>query len=312
MIIVLISFLVLTACTKKNDPAPIHLAVILKSEPADFWKSVRHGAEEAASEFGVNVNFDFPSTWEVREDEQAIFMQQAIEEKADGIVLAPNDYEGLVSLVKIAHDRNIPVITIDSRVNSKYTASHVSTDNYKSAYLAVQEMYKNGLRGSVAIVTVDSKDSSYQSRMDGFIEGIKEYPELEVGEVVKTNGEKKNVIESVKSLVTRNDNLSGIFGVCESCTVGSALALKDTDKKESVKVIGFDSSQDEIRLLEEGVLDSLVVQNPFAMGYLSVKAAFDKAKGNKVDNSIYLQAVIVTKDNIDLPEHQKLLYPFNY
>lgn len=48
-----------------------------------------------------------------------------------------------------------------------------------------------------------------------------------------------------------------------------------------MQLIGFDSSFNEIKLLDEGVMNATVIQRPFQMGYLSIKTAMEVVKGKK-------------------------------
>jgi ribose transport system substrate-binding protein len=77
-----------------------------------------------------------------------------------------------------------------------------------------------------------------------------------------------------------------------------------------VKLLGFDSSLEEIKFIERGVLDATVIQKPFAMGYLAVRAALNAI--NKIPQARFIDtgSVLITADNLYLPENQKLLFPF--
>ncbi|HEO70144.1 MAG TPA: sugar ABC transporter substrate-binding protein, partial [Candidatus Hydrogenedentes bacterium] len=61
--------------------------------------------------------------------------------------------------------------------------------------------------------------------------------------------------------------------------------------------------------LKDGVVQALVVQNPYLMGYLGVKAAVDHLAGKPVEKRIDTGVTIVTMDNLNDPEVQKILYP---
>jgi ribose transport system substrate-binding protein len=73
---------------------------------------------------------------------------------------------------------------------------------------------------------------------------------------------------------------------------------------------GFDSSMDEIALLEDVYIQATVVQNPFNMGYLAIQTALQVSEGKKVNNRIDTGSVVITKENMFTKENQKLLVPF--
>ncbi|MBW7461445.1 substrate-binding domain-containing protein, partial [Paenibacillus sepulcri] len=102
----------------------------------------------------------------------------------------------------------------------------------------------------------------------------------------------------------------GIIGLNEPTTVGAGRAIQELKLKDRVSLIGFDSSVNEIKLLDEGVMKATVIQRPFQMGYLSVKTAVDAVRGKKVPKMIDTGSLVITKQNMYEEENQKLLFPF--
>lgn len=80
--------------------------------------------------------------------------------------------------------------------------------------------------------------------------------------------------------------------------------------EEQVKVIGFDSSAEEIELLEEGVFQGIVIQKSFNMGYLGIEKAVKAVRGEKVPKNVDSGSQLITKENMYTDENQKLLFPF--
>ncbi|HEY5562433.1 MAG TPA: substrate-binding domain-containing protein [Clostridiaceae bacterium] len=107
-----------------------------------------------------------------------------------------------------------------------------------------------------------------------------------------------------------NTSINGIFGANQQSLEGIAQAVKELGKTNSIKIVGFDSSYTIISDLENGIIDAIVVQRPYNMGYLSVKAAVDAIKGKKLPSNIYTNFQLITKENIYTPENEKLLFPF--
>jgi ribose transport system substrate-binding protein len=98
-----------------------------------------------------------------------------------------------------------------------------------------------------------------------------------------------------------------LFASNESSSVGAAQALKS--RKSSVKLVGFDSSPALIDGLKTGLIDALVTQDPFRMGYEAVNAAVEKLKGGtpvKINN---IPPAVVTKENLSNPDIDKRLHP---
>ena len=77
-----------------------------------------------------------------------------------------------------------------------------------------------------------------------------------------------------------------------------------------VKIVAYDSSPDEIKALEEGIIQATVVQDPFQMGYKGVKTVLKAIKKEAItEKFIDSGMTVVTKENLSTPEVQKLITP---
>jgi len=112
-----------------------------------------------------------------------------------------------------------------------------------------------------------------------------------------------------EDILTAHPDLSGMFCSCEASTLGAVQATKNRGVAGRVKIVGFDTSQTLLEDLEQGEIDSLVVQNPFRMGYLAVKTLVDHIRGGRPEKRIDTGATLVTADNLDEPEIRELLSP---
>ena len=81
-------------------------------------------------------------------------------------------------------------------------------------------------------------------------------------------------------------------------------------RQNIVKIIGFDNTPEEIRYMEKDVIQSLVVQNPFSMGYLGVKYAYDVLNNEIVPKVVDTGSTVIDKVNMHYKENQKLVFPF--
>ncbi len=77
------------------------------------------------------------------------------------------------------------------------------------------------------------------------------------------------------------------------------------------QVVAFDSNVVSVGMLETGEVDALIVQNPYAMGYLGVETAANLMNWSDGRPSVVDTATtIVTRENMYEPESQKILFPF--
>jgi ribose transport system substrate-binding protein len=284
------------------------IAVIPKGRTHLFWQSVHAGAVKAGREADIEVVWNGPST-EMDFNGQLQIVESAINRRVDAIVLAPIDKRAMVGVVERAASQKIPVVIFDSGVDTEQFVSQVATDNYAAGQLAAERMgtILNG-KGKVAIVAVQVGAASTMAREQGFEEKIKSaYKGIEIVDKRYGDADFAKSLRAAENILTAHPDLTGMFASNESSTVGAAQAVKQRGSK--LKLVGFDSGPTLEADLRAGVIDSLVVQHPFEMGYRSVQAALKAIAGEQVTKINNLPPRLVTREDLDKPDVKEQLNP---
>jgi ribose transport system substrate-binding protein len=299
-----------------TNPNAAQIAVIPKGTTHEYWKSIHAGAEKAAEELtakGVPTQIIWKGP--VREDDrnaQVDVVQTFLTQKVSAMVIAPLDADALVRSCDAVSDAGIPVVVIDSALNSKKPVSFVATNNYKGGGMAADEMVKElGGKGNVVVMRYEQGSESTEQREKGFLDEIAKTPGITIissnqyaGATVDT------AFRTAQNLVTRfGTQAQGWFAPNESSARGMLLALKSAGLTGKVKFVGFDTSQDLIAAINDGDLDATVVQDPFKMGYLGVMTASDALNKKTVPASIDTGVALVTNANINSPDIQAKINP---
>ena len=79
--------------------------------------------------------------------------------------------------------------------------------------------------------------------------------------------------------------------------------------RDRVFVVGCDNSQRQIALLEQNIIQAIVIQRPFNMGYMAVQQAVRVAQGETPEDFVEVACVLITRENMYTQENQKLLFP---
>lgn len=287
------------------------ITVIIKSMETsmEFWQVLIDGVQVAAKEFDVEVTITGPPN-ESEIETQIDIIQKVISDGPDAILMAATDYNRLVPVAEAARKKGISLITIDSGINSDAAESFIATDNIEAGKKAGKLMADLlDAKAKVAIISfvqgtatqIDREKGVRSSLLDGQIEVLGTY---------FSNGVEDIAYEVTKELLAKHKDLSGIVGLNETSTVGAGKAIRDLGLAGQIKLIGFDSSINEVKLLEENVMAATVVQKPFNMGYLGIKTAVEALQGQRIPAMIDTGSVIITKQNMYTDENQKLLFPF--
>lgn len=295
----------------KDEPRPKKIIVGVKAvEEIEFWRVLIEGVNTASREFGVDVSVVGPPR-EIQVDLQIQMLQEAIKQQPDAIVMAAGDYNRLVPTVESIRKAGIPLIMIDSAVNGDYAQSLIATDNFNAGQKAAVELAERlPVNAKVAIVSFVQGTSTQIEREQGVRSILEQREGTEIVGTYYSEGMEERAYEITMELLRERPDLDGIVGLNEPSTVGAGRAIGEQGLVGKVKLVGFDSSIKEVKLLEEGVLQSTIVQKPFSIGYLGIKTAVSLIEGDKVSPNVYTDSVIINKDNMYTEENQKLLFPF--
>ena len=311
--------LLCTSCHKEPSeaaPQPAaaakrKIAVIPKGTTHEFWKSVHAGANKAAEELGVEVIWKGPVREDDR-DEQIKVVENFIASHVEAIVLAPLDEQALVPAASEAKSENIPVVIIDSDMKWDGRVSFVATDNYQGGALAARRLGSLlGGKGKVIVLRYQEGSASTAQRERGFLETLqKEQPQIEIVSSNQYGGATtETAYKTAENLLIKWKEVDGVFCPNESTTFGMLRALQDAKRAGQLKFVGFDSSDKLVEALSKDELSGLVLQNPFRMGELGVRAAVDTLDKKPVQARIDTGVQLVTRENMQEPAVKAVLTP---
>ncbi len=320
-----------------DDMDTIYL--VSKGFQHQFWQAVLQGANEAAEEYGVKIDFQGPDT-ESDIAQQVNMLNNAVNNAPPAIGLAALDTEACLEAVANAQAAGIPIIGFDTGVPGAPDGAiyaTVASDNYAAGELAATETYKL-IQGTVTAATEtvrigvmnqDATSESITSRGSGFIDKIKELMEAD-GKVVSVEGHDRwlnqvdgaNVIidVAVPSQVTaelsaidaqnllNKPDLICIYGSNQHS--GQGIINGDANLgKLGTDVVGiaFDSGTPINDAVRSGKLAGAVTQDPVQIGYSTVELCVKAARGEAVSD-VGTACQWYTAANMDDPSIAPCLY----
>jgi ribose transport system substrate-binding protein len=304
----------LFSCKPKEGSTSTRIAVIPKGTTHIYWKSVEAGAKKAADELKIEVTFIGPQ----KEDDRSQQIDLVTNQSAlhDAIVLAPLDATALRDVAKQTAEKGKPVVIIDSGLNdsASFITSFVATDNREGGRIAARRLAETlGGQGKVAMLRYMQGSASTMEREEGFLEEIKKTPGIQVVSENQYGGatasQAQDAATSLLQSLTVAEGLSvqGIYCPNQTTTYGMLQALQGKSLAGKVKFVGFDCDASFLDALKKGEMHGTVLQDPVNMGYLGVKTAYAKLKGEAVTPLIDTGATLVTPENIADPTIQALI-----
>lgn len=276
----------------------------------DFWTSLIQGAEMAAKEYNADIRIWAPDEENDVEGQNEL-LSKAIEKKPDSILISPSSFTESDELLKKAKEQGIHISFIDSYTQEDVQDITVATDNLEAGQLLgkfAKELI--GPDDQIAIVSHVKGVSTAVEREKGFRTGLGRLKK-NIVEVVYCDSQYDKSYELTGELMKKYPDLKMIAGMNEYSSVGAARAVKAAKAEDRIKVVGVDSSQEAVQLMEHGVFQGIVVQKAFKMGYMGVRETIKMLRGENYKKNVNSGCELVTPDNMYTSEIEKLLFPFN-
>ena len=303
----------LSGCTAPGTAAEQYsVALVAKSTETEFWLSVFAGAEAAATEYNIRLDITGPETEEDYEAQNRM-IAEAVSAGADALVFSAIDYENNAPAIDAAAEAGVKVVTIDSSVASGMVSTYIGTDNHAAGRMAAQAAL-DGVEGqlTVGLVNYDISSANGQERELGARELLGESGRAEVVAVINTLAEAGQAQKDAEAMLREHPEINVLIAFNEPTSVGAAYAVDSLDLSESVFLVGFDSNVATVDGLQDGCVDALIVQNPYAMGYLGVESAYKLLSdgGEELETVVDTSTQIVDRENMFTMDSQKALFAF--
>ena len=303
----------LCACTAAAPAGARHrVAIVAKSTRTEFWLSVFAGAEAAATEYNIELSITGPETEEDYETQNRM-VADAVADGAEALVFSAIDYENNAAAIDAAAESGVRIVAIDSNVDSGAVQTYIGTDNYAAGQMAAQAAL-NGVEGqlTVGIVNYDVSSANGQERERGAVDAFEQSGRARVAAVINTLAEAARAQADTAAMLAEHPEINVLLAFNEPTSVGAADAVEGMGLAEEVFLAGFDSNVATIDGLQDGTVDALIVQNPYAMGYLGVESAYRllSGQGGSPEATVDTSTRIVNRDNMFTMDSQKALFAF--
>lgn len=320
-----------------------YISIIGRYSGDSYWKEVEAGAKQAVADINtllgykgndkIKLTFSAPSERD-NVDEQINILDAELARYPVAIAIAAVDTTACQVQFEAAADNGAPIVTFDSGSDYADIASHVSTNNIEASKTAANKLATLMERsGEVAVFVQDSFSMTAKERGQGFVEELAaSFPDVSVVNIYHLDelgtmaaniaAEKKPALaegeqeidpasitqkEVVQYILEKNPNLKGIYTTNLDTTQLVADVLSSLER-DDLYFVGFDGGEEQLKLLEDDVVDGLVIQNPYGMGYAAVVSAARAVL--ELGNEAFVDSgyTWVTKDNMKEADIKKMLY----
>jgi ribose transport system substrate-binding protein len=277
----------------------------------NFYVTMDCGARAKAEDLG-NITIDTQAPERFDQTLQTPILNAVVQSQPDAIMMAPNDRRGMIAPIQAAIDAGVPVLCVDTTIESDIQLGDIATDNVEGGRLAARGLAEAiGGSGKVFVVNVKPGISTTDMREEGFRDALEnEFPDIEyLGQ--EYCDDDANIAAQITSARLQSDpDLAGIFGTNLFAAQGAAAAIRQQGLTGQVKLVGFDAGPTQVQDLRSEVVDLLIAQHPGDIGEVAIQFLHDFLTTGEVPmpNELVTGSNIVTRDNIEDPEIARYLY----
>lgn len=280
-----------------NPESEEKIYVILKNYHGNYWKSVIDGVTSASEEMDAAVYLGGIDN-ETDIIGQISLIQQALDADADGILLAPASSGSLVDSCHTVKEQEIPLVLIDSSINSNDYDQCYMTDNMDAGKMAAQEMLTmlhemgNSDSGSLEVGILLSSDTSQAmvNRISGFLDyWTNEAPSqwTIASDIYRNGGDLKKAQSDAARLLENHEHLKGIYGCNNTSTVGIVNTLLQK-KRTDIAMVGFDLADETSQFIQDPDYHGVtLLQKQDQMGYLGMHSLDTLIHGEESDQKYF-------------------------
>lgn len=271
-----------------------------------FYDYVLKGANDAAEEAGYEINYQGTTT-----DTDGTGQREIVEDMlvtgVDAIAISATNADAVNDLLK---GLDIPVIAWDTELNPSAVETTVSVDHYKASQEAANFMIeKSPEGGKFAVISTNAGNKVIQQREKGFMDTLNAREGFETIGPFYTDGDLEKTANTMQDLLIENQDLKGVFMVNEGTSEGVCQTVKNEGRGELI-LVGYDTSESLINYVYDGILDAMVSQNPYGLGYNAIKQAIAAIEGQtEFEEFIENESILITSENIHDEDIIKILDP---
>jgi len=253
-----------------GDRTGLRFVVVSHGQASDpFWSVVQNGVNQAATDMGVEVEYQAPDTFDMVQMSQLI--DAAVATDPDGIVVSIPDPDALGESIRAAVDAGIPVISMNSGsdVAAEFgLLNHVGQTEYEAGVGAGQRMGEAGVTNALC-VNQEVGNSALDERCRGFTDGLGESGgAVEVLEVDLNNASEAE--SRIDAAVSADDTIDGVLALGPTGAAPALAALTAADKLETVSLATFDLSPEVLEAIVAGEMLFAIDQQQYIQGYLPI------------------------------------------
>lgn len=258
----------LKAALKGKSLAGVDPAVVVNVTAA-YWTAAQQGVANANKELGIKAKFQEPTQMDI--SQQVSILNTLLSQGTSGFSVSAIQPSSLSSFIGAAGTKKVPVIAIDSPLDTyKSVPLYLGTPNYEAgqhAGEAMKTLLPEG--GDVAVLVGSLTALNAVQRIAGFKAALKG-SKVKVFQTYNDGGDANKALQNASAAYQADPNLKGFYGVYSYDGPSAGQAVQSAGKTGKTMVVADDAEPKTLQFLQSGVVQAMVLQQPYQQGYMSV------------------------------------------
>ncbi|MFO0013347.1 MAG: substrate-binding domain-containing protein [Planctomycetota bacterium] len=262
--------------------------ILLNNTDSPFWDAARAGIKKAQEDLklagvGFSASMDSNDGTETGQIEK--LRQYGTQSDIAAVIISPisSTNPAIADELKKLKAKGVTIGCFDSDLDAKFQQHrefYVGTNNIAGGKVlgTAAKLLKPEGAPYVQFVGVDSQQNAIE-RMDGFTSAVGE--KFSQRDRKLDDADRNRARDNVRDVIAKYPDLSLLVGIWSYNAPAIVDVVKEKNARDKFTIVTFDAEAIAIQQMQEGMIDAMVVQNPFAMGYESVRYAFAKSQGDQ-------------------------------
>lgn len=262
---------------------------------SEFTTLIARAQQEIADELGVEIEI-FDGNYDV--NTQIGQFENMIAQGFDAIIFSPVDAEAMSIAVDKAHDAGVPVIGVNTRVESDKLTAYVGSDDVTAGEIEMEYIAeKMGGKGNIVVMEGPIGQSAQIQRREGIHNVLEQYPDIEILSEKTANWSRSEGLSLMENwLQAFAGQIDAVVSQNDEMALGAINALEEKGLKNEIPVIGVDAISDALESVKQGIMDATVFQDAQGQGTKSVEVALSYLKGEPIEEEYWIPFELVTQD----------------
>ena len=282
------------------------ILLLLKTLDNPFFLEIQRGVTYETSKKYPTYKLSVKSgKYESDTETQRRILESYISAKKDvlkGVIITPSGSQSeLVRQIKKLNDLNIPVILVDTNIDSEslskagaHYSYYVGSDNFYGGQLAGEYLSNHLSKGdNVLIINGPNNHETAIKRRYGFVNALNKQVKI----IERTaNWRKDEARKSVSSLISSGEGIDAIFAANDNMALGAIEAFRTIGRDKPLPlIVGFDAIDDAVKAIDDGKLSATIKQQPYKMGVKAIQLLFEE-KESEYNKMEMIKLELVRKD----------------